>query len=322
MYALINKFDEIVNKFHIYNLLERIVEDTDSKFFDIHDLIKLEKEELKDYLINTYGSLPRFIISFYGIGTLSPIANNITNLNIKIIIISDDIHHAKRIAYPRLPCFNLSYINFNTYVYQLNRWNLPNLNNNYFFPHSARWIIDFNKNPINKILISGSISDIYPDRQYLSKLNNNNLEILKKNKDNNIWGENYYKYLNKYVCCFVDTPRDYILAKVFETCASGSLLLCMNKKIKKIFEKIGFIDYINYISCTREDIEDKISYITNPDNKLTIDIIRERGQKLIIEKHHYLHRYQYFRNIIEDKYTDEIKINEEYKTKYRLGFEY
>jgi hypothetical protein len=320
MYSLINKFDEVVNKFHIYNLLEKIIEDTDSKFFDIHELIN--KQNLEDYLISTYGSLPKFIISFYGIGTLSPIAENICKLKIKIIIISDDIHHAKRLSYPRIPCFNLSYVNFNTYGYQLNRWNLPNLSNNYFFPHSARWIIDFNTNPINKVLISGSISDIYPDRLYLSKLNNNNLEILKKNKDNNIWGENYYKYLNKYVCCFVDTPRDYILAKVFETCASGSLLLCMNKQLKKIFEQMGFIDYINYISCTREDVEDKINYITDPDNKLTIDIIRKKGQELIKEKHHYLHRYNYLKNIIEDKYVDEIKINNEYKTTYRLGFEY
>ena len=150
MFALINSFGEIKNKFHIYNFLDKIKMDTNSIFFSIDELVK-NKGNIKKYILDNFNTLPNYIITFYGIGTLFPIIKEIRNLGIKVILISDDIHHAIRIARPRIHVYNLSYINFNTYGYQLNRWNLPNSNKNYFFPHSARYIVDFNNNPQNKI---------------------------------------------------------------------------------------------------------------------------------------------------------------------------
>ncbi len=101
-----------------------------------------------------------------------PIIKEIRNIGIKVILISDDIHHAIRIARPRIHVYNLSHLNFNTYGYQLNRWNLPNSNKNYFFPHSARYIVDFNNKPQNKILVSDALTNVYPDRQFVANLKN------------------------------------------------------------------------------------------------------------------------------------------------------
>jgi hypothetical protein len=319
MFALINEFEESTILLHFKSILKVFIDKYGCKFFTTNDLSK-HKGNLKKYIVNTYKELPLFIITFYGIGSFCDIIDEINSLNIKLVILSDDIHHSIRLASNRIPVFNKCYKSFNTYGYQINKWNIPKLNNNYFFPHSANWILDFNENPINKILVSGSINLIYPDREFVVKLKNKNIDILKLDLKNNIWGENFYKHLNKYLCCFVDTPRDYILAKVFEICGSGSLLLCMNNQLLDIFEKLGFIDNQNYISCTRENILEKISFILHPENRQKIDEIRKNGLELIRNKHNVEYRAQTLFNILVDNFKVKEEKNDKLGIKYNLAF--
>lgn len=319
MFALINEFTEDNLLLHFKSILKIFVDKYGCKFFKTQDLLN-NNGNLKKYILDTYDELPLYIITFYGIGSFCPIINEINSIGIKLIIIADDIHHSSRLAVHRIPVFKKCFKSFNTYAYELNKWNLPKINNNYFFPHSANWIIDFNENPISKILVSGSINPIYPDREYVANLKNKNIEVLKLDTKNNIWGENFYKYLNKYLCCFVDTPRDYILAKVFEICASGSLLLCMNPTLLDIFEQLGFKDNMNYISCTRENLFEKIDYIVDPSNKSIIDNIRKEGHKLIKEKHNINHRADTLFNILIDNFKLTEKTNSSLGINYYLAF--
>lgn len=318
MFALINQYDINLHILsHITGILDYLVKNYDCKFTSTEALCK-NTNNIKHFILTNFGTIPKYYITFYGIGSLKPIVNELINIGIKIILISDDIHHSIRLAKSRIDVYKKSYINFNTYGYQLNRWNLPNVNNNYFFPHSAYRISDFNENPKNKILVSGVVTDIYPDRKYVSNIKHNSIEILDKKRG--IFGDAFYKYLNSYICCFVDTPRDYIVGKVFEICSTGSLLLCMNPTLQNEFLQLGFIDNVNYISCCRDNLMEKIDFITNPSNKQIIDDIRKAGYELIKQKHNMDYRIETFIQILDNTFITEKYTNPKYGTTYMLGF--
>ena len=50
-------------------------------------------------------------------------------------------------------------------------------------------------------------------------------------------------------------------------------------------KELGFIDGQNYISCNLENMNEKINYITNPDNRKKIDIIRKNGYEFVRKYH-------------------------------------
>lgn len=312
--------------FSITGMLDNMVLNHNCKF-DTPENLNNKKNNLKDYMLEKYGCIPKFLISFLELESFENIIDELSNI-LKVVFIIDDIHHSKRIRKVRCPVINKSYICFNTYGYQFNKWGLPNIENNYFFPHSAHWIIDFNENPINKVLGSGRISSIYPDREFFFNLaeKNKHVEIFKcsfgyrDSNQNNIFGKRFYEYLNKYLCCFVDCARDYILCKTFEICGCGSLLLCMNENLVDIFEKLGFKDNYNYISCNRENIEEKIKFIVDDNNKSTIDQIRKNGYELIKEKHNSDYRCKIFIDILNGNFKSDVHHNIIYDTKYKLAF--
>ena len=160
-------------------------------------------------------------------------------------------------------------------------------------------ILPLNKTPLRKVLLSGAITKYYPHRTYLKNLNHPNVDILKRNDGIN--GNDYNKYLNKYICCFTccsikTTP--YIIAKVFEIPAAGSLLLAFDEYVKEPLKELGFIDGVNYISCNQSNMVEKINYICDEKNSDIIDIIRENGQKLVKERHTDKERYEYINKIL------------------------
>ena len=67
-------------------------------------------------------------------------------------------------------------------------------------------------------------------------------------------------------------------------------------QFKKDIEEFGFIDGINYISTVKENMEDKIKYVLNHENRPEIDRIRLNGYNLVLQKHLVKHRAK----LIED----------------------
>ena len=55
--------------------------------------------------------------------------------------------------------------------------------------------------------------------------------------------------------------------------------------LKDEFRKYGFIDNVNYIDVTFQNINDKVKFITNDKNKEKINSIRLNGYNLI-KRHH------------------------------------
>ncbi len=142
--------------------------------------------------------------------------------------------------------------------------------------------IEFNNNPINKILLSGEIHNIhYPERVKLLQLNNEN--VLLKPNDRNI-SSNYVSALNNYICCFASNVYKYtpninakiILLKYLEILSSGSLLLCDDSTTEEL-ASIGIIHNHNCYITNMNNITDAINYIVNPDNREEIDRIRFNG---------------------------------------------
>ena len=151
--------------------------------------------------------------------------------------------------------------------------------------------VKFNDNPINKILVSGSLAQhSYPERKYITRFKNVDV---KNNRNGQNDEKNYAKFLNKYLCCFASsvypenlslnkkrTNSHCILLKNYEILGSGSLLL--NPLIEKPYlEKIGLIEDINcmFVDMTNDKkIQAKIDFILDSKNRRFIDKVRKAGQ--------------------------------------------
>jgi hypothetical protein len=162
-------------------------------------------------------------------------------------------------------------------------------------------IVDFNNNPINKILLSGSVTSAYPARKKVKNLMSQNPHIALLKVMYKIYGINYTKKLNEYLCCFTCCLNDhtpYIVTKFFEIPASGSLLLAYDADIKQPLNGLGFIDGVNYMSCTLKNINDKINYIVDPKNRTEIDTIRKNGYEFVLSRHKLSNRVDILNTII------------------------
>jgi hypothetical protein len=193
----------------------------------------------------------------------------------------------------------------------------------YWLPHCAVSYlnIDYPKIPLyNKILLSGIVNkNIFPMRQKMLELQKkypDQIDYLEHptynwNKHKYI-GHNYYKYLSQYLCCFTccgteDTP--FICQKFFEIPFSGSLLFCYDKYVKLELGKLGFIDGVNYIGCSDNDMEEKLEYILDPKNYNEIRKIRLFGHYLVKKRHTSLHRVNQISSIINTKSSQKIFIS-------------
>lgn len=155
--------------------------------------------------------------------------------------------------------------------------------------------IEFNNDPIKKILLSGSKTSAYPGRKKLNNISgyNNNIQVLK----HGIYkGYEYIKYLNQFICCFaccLNSSTPYIVAKFFEIPSSGSLLFAYDKFVKDELKNLGFIDGENYISCDLCNMEEKIKYILDPNNLNEINRIRKNGYDFVWKYHKQSDRLKY-----------------------------
>ena len=192
----------------------------------------------------------------------------------------------------------------------------PKYNYNlHWLPHSIRYNdIEFNENPINKILITGRLNKrVYPNRQiiydlskkykYIKYLKPNIGYRIKKNdlNDKMIFGRKFMKVISNYLCgftCDLIESRPYLVAKHFEIMGSGALLLACNVNTKKQFEKLGFEDMKDYISCTPDNMFEKIQFIIDSKNLSLINKIRKNGYLKTIKNHNYEIRTKFLNDII------------------------
>jgi hypothetical protein len=220
------------------------------------------------------------------------------------------------------------------YAYCYNIYNYNPNSNLYFFPHCVKYNIEFNKDPINKILVSGrgrKNANRYPMRAFMYDLSLNDDRIDYFKPDHSYreqiekckqvtCGENFIKKLNQYRVCFSDDLihySPYLVCKFFEILSSGALLLASLTHTKSYFSNLGFIDGEHYISISKEDYSEKIEYIFDEKNREEIDRIRLAGYNWCNTYHTSEHRALQLKEIIENtenikKYSDGIGDTEYY----------
>jgi Glycosyl transferases group 1 len=158
--------------------------------------------------------------------------------------------------------------------------------------------IEFNPDPIPKVLMSGSVASDRPFRQYVARLNNEMIEVLQhpgygQSYDNNgqHYGRgNYFVVINKYLCCFTDAHQyRYVHLKNFEIASVGALLLT-DRLIEPEMNELGFIDYETCVFADQETFLEKVEWILREENRAAVDRIRLAGMKLVTERHLTKHR--------------------------------
>lgn len=230
--------------------------------------------------------------------------------NIKTYWYIDDIHNNTK---TRAKLFNYFDLILNSYAYCFHLFYKKDIKT-YWFPHyvneSLLKEINYNENPIGKIFLSGQVSKyIYPARYkaFMLARNNDNIKCIghpgynNKNK-HNYCGSKYYSLINSYLAaftCCAKKERPYIVAKFFEIIACGTLLIAYDEHVKQELKELGFIEKVNYISCTLENMHEVFDYVTDPCNRSEIDTIRRNGFELSKKNAYLCNRVNKFCEYIE-----------------------
>lgn len=289
---------------------------------DINTINKGKYNNIKEYIIDKYNKFPYIIFYWINNNVNHPEDMFFYPKNITILYYVIDIHKSTFNKNKHLLNNVDHYVT--PYAYCFNDMIKDNKKNVIWYPFSipSDCILDINTKPIMKLLLTGSAQkEYYPHRFYIRKLHNryNSNRHMKKNNPIHILkhpgyneefdekkaliGKNYLKYINTYIAsftCYAKPIFPYIVRKFFEIPACGTLLVANDSYVQKYCKQLGFIDGVNYISTTDDNIEDKIQYIINVKNKDIIDKIRNKGQELILEKHLDKHRVKYITKLCND----------------------
>jgi hypothetical protein len=217
--------------------------------------------------------------------------NNKNNVKFKFYLFTFDFWHSS--SAPHFKPINFKVITFAKNVEQLDiyfKCNHKKWENNLIFKNT--WccynesILEFNHNPKNKLLISGSRGSCYPERSILDRqsITNKTLIVHKyKFGGNDIISKEfiYNKRLHSYFACFSTSvyPNKInthaILLKTFEILGSGSLLV-MPLKEEKYIGEIGLVNMKNcYLMDFSKDLNPQIKFIF--DNIELFNKIRKEG---------------------------------------------
>jgi hypothetical protein len=262
------------------------------------ELSKIEKlsilDKIKTYL-KTESNIDK--IMFFRANTfITKHWEEIKMLKVYKIVYVDDLHDSREIK--ELKVLDRRYFDYfdlilSTYAYCFKKYfSYINQERLYWFPHSFNELfrIEFNHNPINKILLSGCICDAYPMRQKLFGLKDvYPIDVLEhpkycKNKLHNIIGKRFIEKINQYrfafTCC-LNPQIPYLVQKFFEIPGSGALLIGFDKYVKPQMEELGFIDMVNYISVGEENLEEKLTWLLDPINLEQVEKIRLSGYEFV-----------------------------------------
>jgi hypothetical protein len=165
-------------------------------------------------------------------------------------------------------------------------------------PHSASpdFVLPFNPESENAILLSGAIGEHYPLRGRMKDLQEEGryaialqehpgyVPAYDYDRDARV-GAGYARNIHRYRAAFNDAAIfRYIVAKHFEIPATGSLLLT-DGAVREPLSQLGFIENVHYVLVSMENLEDQLRYVLDPRYSAEIDAIRAQGQQLVLSRH-------------------------------------
>lgn len=230
--------------------------------------------------------------------------------NVKMYWYIDDIHNNTK---TRANFFDYFDLVLNSYAYCFNMFYKSHIKT-YWFPHYVNENllkeITYNETPIQKIFLSGQVTEsVYPARYkaLLIAKDNKNIQCIghpgynDRNK-HKYCGSKYYSLINTYLAaftCCAKKERPYVVSKFFEIIASGALLIAYDEYVKQELNQLGFINKVNYISCTLENMQEVFDYVLEPCNQNEINTIRRNGFELSKKNAYLCNRVKNFCEYIE-----------------------
>lgn len=256
---------------------------------------------IQDNLVAEFGEVPESIIFWEDYNQLRVRAEEIYRLDCRKSVLADDLHYwdepgrQKKLVGSALCDTILSTCG---YVWDSFYPEFCGTKKVVWIPHSASpdFMLPYNPNPENSILLSGAIGRYYPLRQQMRALCERGFYSIAYHQhpgyytgydyeSNQYIGGAYAKKINSYRAAFTDSlVYRYVVAKYFEIPATGALLFA-DDAVRGPLQELGFIENRHYFPVSMENLEEKIEYVLDKRNHEELDEIRKRGQALVWERH-------------------------------------
>ena len=265
------------------------------------DDLYYSSDSLESILRSRFAELPEVILCWEGYYFINARRREIASLGCARYIFCDDLHggdeHSEEEMTEAFSMFNTI---LSTYGYVFDRFfpALAKTKKVVWIPHSASpdFLLAFNEHPVNAIFLSGVIDDHYPLRKRMRALCEKGSYPIRfhqhpgyrcdfDHETNTSIGRGYAEKINTYRVAFTDSSRyRYCVAKYFEIPATGALLLA-DRAVGEPLTTIGFIEGVNYVGVSDEDLEEKMEYALDENNHEELDEVRRRGQELVWRRH-------------------------------------
>ncbi|HEV7682474.1 MAG TPA: glycosyltransferase [Pyrinomonadaceae bacterium] len=256
---------------------------------------------LQDQLRNKFGQLPETILFYEGYELLQARARDIYRLSCRKFLFADDLHWwDEKMRQRKSVSFALCDGILATYGYAWDKFypEFCETKKVTWVPHSASpdFMLQYNAEPNNSILLSGAVSGYYPLRQQMKALHAEGAYAITCHDhpgyftgydyDNNEKiGRGYANTINRHRAAFTDSLTfRYVVAKYFEIPATGALLLAEDA-VSGPLSKLGFIENVHYLPVSQENLEEQIQYFLDEKNHEELDQIRRNGQELVWDRH-------------------------------------
>ena len=261
-----------------------------------------------DNMITSFGRSPDVILLLEDYNVLNP-ENHLYNRHLlhgtQIICWFDDVVRKTKMLEP--PFFSqglllsMSQLLLPTYEYVVNirmpdAAHVPRV----WMPHSttSQFLLPFNTDPVYTILLAGTIDpDVYPMRSFIfDKMNHGDERFEHYQSPGYFPGKSsqhansFASAINDHVACIIDaSTNQFVVAKVFEVMATGSLLLVTDDILYPLIE-LGLHHGKHFISYNITTLDSIVDWVLLPENKLLVEDIRRRGQDLVRNNHLTTHR--------------------------------
>ena len=260
-----------------------------------------DSRPLDEMLLQRFGQMPDVILFWEGYEFLHAYQHFMKRLDCYKIILADDLHWwDEQMRQNKCESFAMCDAILTTYKHVFGEL-YPGLAKHkrvVWVPHSASpdFLLPFNEEPENAVLLSGAINKFYPLRQRMKALSKQRSYpiILHPHpgyhcgydyENNDHVGRAFARLINQYRVAFTDSVKyRYLVAKYFEIPATGALLLA-DDAVSESYRQLGFTEYVHYVPASSENIEERIAFVLDKSNRPQIDEMRRRGQELVLKQH-------------------------------------
>lgn len=261
---------------------------------------------LPEALRDAVGAVPDVLLFWESYDVIVAYGRAIRSLGCRTAVFADDLHwQSEPERYAKLAAFLLCDLVLATTADRMPTYfpEVHRLARVVWVPHSAspEFLLPWNPNPRDALLLSGAIQQDYPMRLALKALRDEGRHPIDRHphpgyhcgydhaSDPRV-GAGYARTLHAYRAAFTDGGRHrYLVAKCFEIPATGALLLA-DRTLAPSLARLGFLDGEHYVSASIEDLEARIRDVLDPARHDEFDALRQKAQILVRDRHTTGHR--------------------------------